>query len=398
MKYYYARQDLFDVTWVECTLAEAFDMVDRGVPTKTEHDPLGEQLRDKELLEAIEDEISSTPTSVKEAILEELRETAPAIVSIAFDEVFSDKDFSPTQEQVEYFVDEELINPDYDEMVFDDGDELSTDDTLLAPVGSSSSNTNKWFPRAVISIPDTKINFADIQRIQRAIYTLMEGGMVHDNDELDGSKFVKRLETYRDVKINTSKKDRANPSIMFMPDFSPSCFAYANLYNIFMAGVSSIRDDFDVVSAPHFNGLPKWYVVNGVRDKKKMEMYGNDYVDDDATWGGVSESDASKKFYADAIAKRCARYDITTVIIAGDMDGTWCYKLLLDNPLIERMIWIDGSKWGDEVVPTDRTSELLYKLNFVGYARTKAKSKLMYWSAVKTVADFVRVIERSNSW
>jgi hypothetical protein len=229
----------------------------------------------------------------------------------------------------------------------------------------------------------------------------MEGGMVHDNDQLDGDKFVARLETHRDVTINTSQKDRANPSILFLPDFSPSCSSYASLYNTLLSGVSTIRDDFNVVSAPHYNGLPKWFVVNGVRDKREMEYFGKDYCreySDGDMWADITEREDAQKFYAAVLGKRCSLYDISTVIIAGDMDGTWCYKLLLDNPQVERMIWVDGSYWSDEKCMTNRTSELLYKLNITGAKRTLSKSKLIYWSGVKKVEDFVRAIERSNSW
>lgn len=380
-KYYYARQDLFGTIWVECTVNEYDSLTMEGVSTKFECG--GDEPH----------------TPMKDAILDELRDKAPTIISMLFDEVVSEEDLQVDPQQVKYFIDEELINPDYDELEFGDAEEEVSDSVVPStPVADSSTNINRWFPRAAITLPkgDTSIN--DIKRIQRAIYTLMEGGMIHDNDQLDGDKFVARLETHRDVTINTSQKDRANPSILFLPDFSPSCASYASLYNTLLAGVSAIRDDFNVVSAPHFNGLPKWFIINGTHDKREMEMFGRDYVDDNCEWGSVSERAEAQKFYADVLGKRCSLYDISTVIIAGDMDGTWCYKLLLDNPQIERMIWVDGSYWQDEKQMTNRTSELLYKLDITGAKRTLAKSKLIYWSGVKKVEDFVRAIERSNSW
>jgi hypothetical protein len=395
MKYYYARQDLFGSTWVECSFSKYHNLQRKGVvPVRTVSDDL-----DVTSIPETEDEIH---TPMKDAILDELRDTAPAIISLLFDEIVEEEDLQVDPQQVEYFIDEELINPDYDELEFGDAEEEVSDSvTPSTPFADSSTNINRWFPRAAITLPkgDTSIN--DIKRIQRAIYTLMEGGMVHDNDQLDGDKFVARLETHRDVTINTSQKDRANPSILFLPDFSPSCSSYASLYNTLLSGVSTIRDDFNVVSAPHFNGLPKWFVVNGVRDKKEMEYFDTDYCREDSDgdmWGRATEREDAQKFYAAVLGKRCSLYDISTVIIAGDMDGTWCYKLLLDNPQVERMIWVDGSYWSDEKCMTNRTSELLYKLDITGAKRTLAKSKLVYWSGVKKVEDFVRAIERSNSW
>lgn len=391
MRYYYARQDLFGVTWVECKQHEWWVQKTNGNAVR--------QLGDDINLVTVE----KPHTPMKDAILEELRDSTPAIISMLFDEIVEEEDLQIDPQQVEYYIDEELINPDYDELEFGDAEEeVSNSVAPSTPVADSSTNTNRWFPRAAITLPKGSASINDIKRVQRAIYTLMEGGMIHDNDQLDGDKFVARLETHRDVTINTSQKDRANPSILFLPDFSPSCSSYASLYNTLLAGVSTIRDDFNVVSAPHFNGLPKWFVINGTRDKREMEMYGTDYVttDDDGniSWGGVTERKDAQKFYADVLGKRCALYDISTVIIAGDMDGTWCYKLLLDNPQIQRMIWIDGSYWEDQNQMIDRTSELLYRLDITGAKRTLAKSKLIYWSGVKKVEDFVRAIERSNSW
>ena len=418
MKYYYARQDLFGVTWVECSLRDYYHLGSLGVTVKKGDGSVNgvrirprvelsdyvrrqptladEELEDGKLDEQFWNEPVHTP--MKDAILEELRDSAPAVISVLFDAVIEEEDLQVDPQQVEYFINEELINPDYDELEFGDAEEEVSDSVAPSTFADSSTNINRWFPRAVITLPkgDTSIN--DIKRIQRAIYTLVESGMIHDNDQLDGDKFVARLETHRDVTINTSQKDRANPSVLFLPDFSPSCASYASLYNTLLAGVSSIRDDFNVVSAPHFNGLPKWFIINGTRDKREMEMFGRDYVDDNCEWGGVSERAEAQKFYADVLGKRCSLYDISTVIIAGDMDGTWCYRLLLDNPQIERMIWVDGSYWQDEKQMTNRTSELLYKLDITGAKRTLAKSKLIYWSGVKKVEDFVRAIERSNSW
>jgi hypothetical protein len=376
MKYYYYVEDLFSCRWDECDEDIYLQSRSRGVATKS-----------------IDDE---PHTPLKDAALEELRDKAPAIISELFDALVDEEDLKATPQQVEYYIDEELINPDYNE--FDSGEEEVSNDVIAPPAADSSTNLNRWFPRAAISLPDGKVDFNDIKRIQRAIYTLMESGMVHDSDQLDGDKFVARLETHRDVNINTHQKNRANPSILFLPDFSPSCCSYASLYNTILGGVSSIRDDFNVVSAPHFNGLPKWFVVNGVRDKKAMEMYDRDFIDDDLGWGKVTEREDAQKFYAAVLGKRCSLYDISTVIVAGDMDGTWCYKLLLDNPQIERMIWVDGSYWEGEKQMNNRTSQLLYNLDITGAKRTLAKSKLIYWSGVKKVEDFVRAIERSNSW
>ena len=379
MKYYYEKQDLFSSIWVECDNNEFNCAFIKGVKTKQEND--------------------EPHTPMKDAFLEELRNSAPALVSILFDAIVEEDDLQTDPQKINYYIDEELINPDYDELEFGDAEEEVSDS--VAPslgVADSSNNTNRWFPRAVITLPKGDVNINDIKRVQRAIYTLMESGMIHDSDQLDGDKFVARLETNRDVTINTSQKDRANPSILFLPDFSPSCASYASLYNTLLSGVSTIRDDFNVISAPNFNGLPKWFVINGVRDKREMEMYGRDYVENDCEWGSITEREDAQKFYADVLGKRCSLYDISTVIIAGDMDGTWCYKLLLDNPQIERMIWVDGSYWQDEKQMTNRTSELLYKLNITGAKRTLAKSKLVYWSGVKEIKDFVRAIERSNSW
>ena len=400
MKYYYARQDLFGKVWVECDVY-TYDDVCGICDTKTlpsfNDEPINFDEED-EYLNSLRDE---PHTPMKDAILDELRDTAPAIVSLLFDEIVEEEDLQVDPQQVEYLIDEELINPDYDELEFGDAEKEVSNDVVAPPVASSSTNINRWFPRAAISLPKGSTSINDIKRIQRAIYTLMEGGMVHDNDQLDGDKFVARLETHRDVTINTSQKDRANPTIQFLPDFSPSCSSYASLYNTLLSGVSTIRDDFNVVSAPHYNGLPKWFVVNGVRDKREMEYFGKDYCreySDGDMWADITEREDAQKFYAAVLGKRCSLYDISTVIIAGDMDGTWCYKLLLDNPQVERMIWVDGSYWSDEKCMTNRTSELLYKLDITGAKRTLAKSKLIYWSGVKKVEDFVRAVERSNSW
>jgi hypothetical protein len=393
MKYYYAKEDLFGTTWVECTKPQWFIQKQKGFAVRSLADDL-------EVISVQERDEPHTP--MKDAILEELRDSSPAIVSMLFDEIVSEEDLQVDPQQVEYYIDEELINPDYDELEFDDAEEeVSNDFAPSLGVADSSTNTNRWFPRAAITLPKGSTSINDVKRIQRAIYTLMESGMVHDNDQLDGGKFVARLETHRDVTVNTSKKDRANPSILFLPDFSPSCSSYASLYNTLLAGVSAIRDDFNVVSAPHYNGLPKWFIINGVCDNREMEYYEDDYCKygrDGDLIADVTEKGDAQKFYADVLGKRCSLYDISTVIIAGDMDGTWCYKLLLDNPQIERMIWVDGSYWLEQSQMINRTSELLYKLNITGAKRTVAKSKLIYWSGVKKVEDFVRAIERSNSW
>jgi hypothetical protein len=394
MKYFYARTDLFGSTWVECDRNTYLKLGVKGVMVKS----VAPSFDDEPINFDDDDEPSDTP--LKDACLEALSDTVPAIFREMFDAVVEEDDLKATPEEVQYYIDEDLIDPDYDdEDLFGDSEEEVSEEGVALPVSSSSSNPNKWFVNPPISLPNGVASSDDVKRVQRAIYTLMEGGMVKESDELDGDRFVSRLETNRDVTINTHQKNRANPSILFMPDFSPSCVSYATLYNTILGGVSAIRDDFNVVSAPHFNGLPKWFTINGVRDKRAMEMFEQDWVEeDDQSWGRVSEHAEAQKFYADVIAKRCALYDINTVIIAGDMDGTWCYKLLLDNPQVERMIWLDGSYWSDDTSLVTRTSELLYKLDITGAKRTLAKSKLVYWSGVKTVKDFVRAIERSNSW
>ena len=321
MKYFYINQNLFGSTWVECGVKEYDSLTMEGIATRYESD-----------------------TPLKDAVMNMLKDSTPSIVSDFFDELLSESDFEMSQAEVEYYIDEELINPDYDDKLeFDDGDALSSDSVGSSKhAADSSSSTNSWFPNAAISIPDHKVTAEDIKRVQRAIFTLMENGMVKESDELDGNKFVKRLETFRNVKIDTHQKNRANPSILFMPDFSPSCVSYAQLYNTLLESVSAIRDDFNVLSAPHFNGLPSWFVVNGKKETKPMEMYSQDFVKFDLSWGDVTETEDAQRFYAAAIGARCSLYNISTVIIAGDMDGVWCYKLLLDNSLVENVIWVDG--------------------------------------------------------
>lgn len=431
MKYYYLKQDLFSSSWVECTEMEYFVHTNNGIYTckepeqhevvvddDEEYDPLGEQPRDRELLEAIKDFLSDEPdsfeeyvdslsdTPLKDALLDELRDSTPAIVSILADELIEEEDLhavlTPTPEQMEYFIDEELVNPDYDELEFEEGEEETSDDVIAPNVGDSSTNINRWFPHAAITMsPQLKSEADNIKKVAAAIYTLMEGGMQYDSDELDGTKFVKRLETYRDVTTNTNKKTRANPSILFLPDFSPSCSSYASLYNTFLEGVTTIRDDFNVISAPHFNGLPKWFVINGKKSTQEMKMWENDRlrVDSDGDlMGTVSSKDAAQDFYFAQMLKMLVDYNITTVIIAGDMDGTWMFKRLLLCEQVERVIWVDGSYWESEGKPTDKTGELCYRLFTKNAERKLAKSKLSYWSGVKTVKEFVRVFERSNSW
>lgn len=381
MRYYYWKQDLFDGQWVECDMFKYMALQKHGVDVKKE--------------------TGNTP--LKDALLDELRDSAPAVVSLLADALVEESDIEEaltvSDEELNYFIDEELINPDYDDEEFSDGEELTSESHFTIPVDSSSTNTNKWFPNAEIVLPDgSKADKNDIKRVQAAVYTLLESGMVHDSGVLDGGKFVKRLETIRDVRTNTAKLDRANPSILMLPDFSPSCASYAKLYSTLLEGVSTIRDEFNVVCAPTFNGLPKQFIVNGVRDKEPMQYFGSDHVDDDCSCGSVSQRPAAQKFYGDVLGKWCARLNITTIIIAGDMDGTWCYELLGVNNQIERMIWVDGSYWNGDTAMKDRTSELLYKLQWSSAHRKIVKSKLTYWSGVKNVSCFVRAIERSNSW
>lgn len=388
MKYQY---QLFDGSWLECDEATYDKCIAQGIDVQC--DLLGEP-----------PEFSNTP--LKDALLDELRESTPAIVSLLADEFIEEEDlqkaFSATPEEVEYYINEELINPDYDDLEFDDAEELTSGGVIGAPVADSSTNINKWFPNAALTISTgLKALADDIKKVAQAIYTLMEGGMQYDSDELDGGKFVKRLETSRDVTTQVNKKTRANPSILFLPDFSPSCSSYASLYNTFLEGVTTIRDDFNVISAPHYNGLPKWFVINGKRSNKEMQMYGSDYLrvdsDGDLT-GNVSLKEAAQDFYFTQIEKLATQYNITTVVIAGDMDGTWCFKRLLLCDQIERVIWVDGSYWESEGKITDKTGELCYRLFLKNAERQIAKSKLSYWCGVKTVKEFVRVFERCNSW
>jgi hypothetical protein len=394
-KYYYAKQNLFGTEWVECSV-EMYDALTMGgISTKF-------VLSDDEYSASISD------TPLKDALLDELRDSAPAIVSILADELIDEEDlqeaFSATPEEVQYFIDEELINPDYDELEFEDAEEATDDGVIGAPVADSSTNIKRWFPNAAITISaGLKASADEIKKVAQAIYTLMEGGMQYDSDELDGGKFVKRLETSRDVTTQVNKKTRANPSILFLPDFSPSCSSYASLYNTFLQGVTNIRDDFNVVSAPQYNGVPKWYIINGKRAAKETQLMAGDslWEDDDGDLRGnvYTLKDAQQDFYFKQIAKVVADNNITTVVIAGDMDGVWCYTRLLLCEHVERVIWVDGSYWNsDETKITNRTAELCYRLFMKNAERQIAKSKLSYWSGVKTVKDFVRVFERSNSW
>jgi hypothetical protein len=402
-KYYYAKQNLFDTEWVECSVEMYDTLTMGGISTKFEYDPLGERPRDKELLEAIEEELSDTP--LKDALLNELRDSAPAIVSLLADELIDEEDLQITSEEVQYYVDEELINPDYDELEFEDAEELTSDKTLGSSVADSSTNINKWFPNAAITTTvDGKASSDDVKKVTQAIYTLMEGGMQYDSDELDGGKFVKRLETSRDVTTQVNKKTRANPSILFLPDFSPSCSSYAQLYNTLLGGVTTIRDDFNVISAPHYNGLPKWFVINGKKSNKEVVMFEGEYIKEDSDGDLCSNTRAdrsdskSQDFYFKQIAKVVADNNIITVVIAGDMDGVWLFKRLLLCEHVERIIWVDGSYWESEGQITDKTAELCYRLFTKNAERQIAKSKLSYWCGVKTVKEFVRVFERSNSW
>lgn len=414
MKYFYAKQDLFGEVWVECDKPQWFTQKQKGLPTRQLSDDAdvtyipsndGEVYEDILTGEQIVDEPS---TPLKDALLEDLREHAPAIISIIADELIEEEDLqevlSATPEEVEYFIDEELINPDYDELEFEDAEEQINNSVIGAPVADSSTNINRWFPNAALTISSgLKATADEIKKVAQAIYTLMEGGMQYDSDELDGGKFVKRLETSRDVTTQVNKKTRANPSILFLPDFSPSCSSYASLYNTFLKGVTSIRDDFNVISAPQYNGLPKWYIINGKRSDKETKLLEGDRLHEDAdgdlTGNVYGVKEEAQDFYFKQIHKQVVDYNITTVIIAGDMDGVWCYKRLLLCEQVERVIWVDGSYWEtNEDKISDRTAELCYRLFLKNSERQIAKSKLSYWSGVKTVKEFVRVFERCNSW
>jgi hypothetical protein len=395
MKYFYSKLDLFGSSWVECSQPDWWFCKHDGIPTRQLAD-------DEELLEAIEEELSDTP--LKDALLDKLRDSAPAIVSILADELIEEEDLQVTPEEVQYYVDEELINPDYDELEFEDGEAVTSDGVLGSPVANSSTNINKWFPNAAITTTVSgKASTDDVKKITQAIYTLMEGGMQYESDELDGGKFIKRLETSRNVTTQVNKSTRANPSILFLPDFSPSCSSYAQLYNTLLSGVSTIRDDFNVISAPHYNGLPNWFVINGKKSTKQMVMFENDYIREDSDGDFCSNTRAdnnsvAQDFYFKQIAKVVLDNNVTTVVIAADMDGTWLFKLLLLYEQVERVIWVDGSYWDSEGEITDKTAELCYRLFTKNAERQIAKSKLSYWSGVKTVKEFVRVFERSNSW
>lgn len=395
MRYQY---QLFDGSWLECDEATYDKCVAQGINVQC--DVSGEP-PELEFEELPDDYIEATP--LKNALLEDLREHAPAIISLLADELIDEEDLQISSEEVQYYVDEELINPDYDKLEFEDSEELTSDKVLGSSVADSSTNINKWFPNAAITTTvDGKASSDDVKKVTQAIYTLMEGGMQYDSDELDGGKFVKRLETSRDVTTQVSKKTRANPSILFLPDFSPSCSSYAQLYNTLLSGVTTIRDDFNVISAPHYNGLPKWFVINGKKSKKEMVMFERDYIELDGDGDLMSNiyplEDEGKDFYFAQIAKLVADNNITTVVIAGDMDGVWLFTRLLLCEHVERVIWVDGSYWESEGQITDRTAELCYRLFTKNAERQIAKSKLSYWCGVKTVKEFVRVFERSNSW
>ena len=403
-RYFYSKQDLFGDVWVECPV-ELYDALTmEGISTKFVCDdkPQGVVLEDGEISDFEEYVASLSDTPLKDALLDELRDSAPAIVSILADELINEEDLQITPEEVQYYVDEELINPDYDELEFEDAEELASDKALGSPVADSSNNINKWFPNAAITTTvDGKASADDVKKVTQAIYTLMEGGMQYDSDELDGGKFVKRLETSRNVTVQVNKKTRANPSILFLPDFSPSCSSYAQLYNTLLGGVTTIRDDFNVISAPHYNGLPKWFVINSAKSNKSMQLYGSDYIKFDSDGdlaASVSTKDAAQDFYFKQVAKIVTDNNITTVVIAADMDGTWLFKRLLLCDQVERVIWVDGSYWESEGKITDRTAELCYRLFVKNAERQIAKSKLSYWCGVKTVKEFVRVFERCNSW
>jgi hypothetical protein len=406
-RYYYAKQNLFGETWVECTKPQWFIQKQKGLATRQLSDDVDViyiPSINEEVYEDIltVDEPSDTP--LKDALLDKLRDSAPAIVSILADELIDEEDLQIDSEEVQYYIEEELINPDYDELEFEDAEQLSSDSVLGPAIADSSTNINKWFPNAAITTTvDGKASADDIKKVAQAIYTLMEGGMQYESDELDGGKFVKRLETSRDVTTQVNKKTRANPSVLFLPDFSPSCSSYAQLYNTLLGGVTTIRDDFNVISAPHYNGLPKWFVINGKKSNKQMVMFESDYIHENSVGDLCSNTDAknnveAQDFYFKQIVKTVADNNITTVVIAGDMDGTWLFKRLLLCEQVERVIWIDGAYWEREGKITDRTADLCYRLFTKNAERQIAKSKLSYWSGVKTVRDFVRVFERSNSW
>lgn len=386
MKYQYK---LFDGSWLECDESTYNKCISQGIDVQC--DVLGKP-----------PELSDTP--LKDALLDKLRDSTPAIVSLLADELIDEEDLQIAPEEVQYFIDEELINPDYDELEFEDAEEVIDGGVIGAPVADSSTNINRWFPNAAITTTvGGKASADDVKKVAQAIYALMEGGMQYDSDELDGGKFVKRLETSRDVTTQVNKKTRANPSILFLPDFSPSCSSYASLYNTFLKGVTSIRDDFNVISAPQYNGLPKWYIINGKRSDKETKLLEDDKLyenkDGDLTGNVYGVKEEAQDFYFKQIHKQLVDYSVTTVIIAGDMDGVWCYKRLLLCEQVERVIWVDGSYWDtNEDKISDRTAELCYRLFLKNSERQIAKSKLSYWSGVKTVKEFVRVFERCNSW
>jgi len=349
--------------------------------------------------------ITEEPTLKSELIdvISEGDSEAAAII----DELISDEDFDKLTElreqEIEYLIDEEVINPDYEDG-FDSDTEVDIQfDTLSAPVASSSSDPNNWYPRAVIVTPPKKekVGYDDIKRIQGAIYQLVEGGMANDSDELDGSKFAKRLETYRDVSVHTKKKDRQTPSILFLPDFSPSCSSYNTLYSTLLNAVSAIRDDFNVIVAPTYNGVPKWYVVNGVRSSETLTMHGNDYVKDFDRDGDLDASvidcPLSRPFYVKQINGLCDKYGVSTIIVSGDCDGQQLYLGLLNtNPNIDRFVWLDGSYLNkSQTTMLDSTDELLKAASL---RVSDYKSRLTYFSGVKDTKLFVRALERCNNW
>jgi len=237
-----------------------------------------------------------------------------------------------------------------------------------------------------------EVSYQDRVKIVKAVNDLLDLGETEYGDVLDPTAFITRLETSRDITMHTTKKDRSTPSLLFMPDFSGSCISYARVFNTYMKSIIGIQEDYNIIVAPTFDGLPQKFYINGKEKEEVIKYYGKDYVENDegdCLDGDTTETPTAASHYIKEMSKLVSAYNITIAIVCGDFQGAWMYSVLC-NTDVNRVLWLDGSvgNIGKAFLPND-VVEALPKSS----ARVH-KEKLTYVGGVKTVDEFVRTLQR----
>lgn len=278
--------------------------------------------------------------------------------------------------KAEYLILEDVITDKYEESYHNTEEEVGINPS------SPSSNSGSWCKDSLTTVPDG-FDAHDCNYIKNTILSLATEDRGSSSGALNGGLFVKKLESYRDVSTNVFRSTQTVPSILFLPDFSGSCVHFSFLFNTILQGIKLANsDEYNIVLAPTFDGLPAYTEMRGVT--KPFPFYQSDRA--------YKESDAYQELHSGFIGEMCEyrerhytkvvnsiieEYDVKLCICVGDCQGEWMYRILSKIDKVDKVLWLDPASTLEGEKPMNN-------------------SKLFYQSNVNSVTAFCEALRRAS--